>query len=173
MKEFLDRLGPYDRVLLIGDTRQHKAVDAGKPFEQLQDAGMLTVQLDQIVRLKDPELLKAVEHLARNETHNQVPIREFVRTHSGERVLRLGDGLRLCEPCRCDADMLSSDGHARGGGDALMVSAVLPITNSMSRIVACRARWSIYGLLFFNDGRFMQAEGRNQFAMSPARLLRQ
>jgi len=69
MKEFLDRLGPQDRVLLIGDIRQHQAVDAGKPFEQLQHAGMRTAQLDQIVRQKDPELLKAVEHLARNETH--------------------------------------------------------------------------------------------------------
>ncbi len=69
MKDFLDRLGPHDRVLLIGDTRQHQAVDAGKPFEQLQDAGMRTAQLDEIVRQKDPELLKAVEHLARNETH--------------------------------------------------------------------------------------------------------
>jgi conjugative relaxase-like TrwC/TraI family protein len=72
MKEFLNRLGPHDRVLLIGDTRQHQAVDAGKPFEQLQDAGMRTAQLDQIVRQKDPELLKAVEHLARNETHTGI-----------------------------------------------------------------------------------------------------
>ena len=74
MKEFLDRLGPHDRVLLIGDTRQHQAVDAGKPFEQLQDAGMRTAQLDQIVRQKDPELLKAVEHLARNETHTGISL---------------------------------------------------------------------------------------------------
>ena len=74
MKEFLDRLGPQDRVLLIGDTRQHQAVDAGKPFEQLQDAGMRTAQLDQIVRQKDPELLKAVEHLARNETHTGISL---------------------------------------------------------------------------------------------------
>jgi conjugative relaxase-like TrwC/TraI family protein len=74
MKEFLDRLGPHDRVLLIGDTRQHQAVDAGKPFEQLQDAGMRTAQLDQIVRQRDPELLKAVEHLARNETHTGISL---------------------------------------------------------------------------------------------------
>lgn len=74
MKEFLDRLGPHDRVLLIGDTRQHQAVDAGKPFEQLQDAGMRTAQLDQIVRQKDPELLKAVEHLARNETYTGISL---------------------------------------------------------------------------------------------------
>ncbi len=67
MREFLDKIGPYDKVLLIGDTRQHQAVEAGKPFEQLQQAGMMTAQLDQIVRQKDPELLKAVEHLAKNE----------------------------------------------------------------------------------------------------------
>ena len=52
--EFLDRLGPNDRVILIGDTRQHQAVDAGRPFEQLQDAGMRTAKLDEIVRQKDP-----------------------------------------------------------------------------------------------------------------------
>ena len=74
MKDFLDRLGPHDRVLLIGDTHQHQAVDAGKPFEQLQDAGMRTAQLDQIMRQKDPELLKAVEHLARNETHTGITL---------------------------------------------------------------------------------------------------
>src|SRR5271167_20749 len=68
MRDFLEKIGPQDRVLLIGDTRQHQGVDAGKPFEQLQQAGMRTAQLDQIVRQKDPELLKAVEHLSRSET---------------------------------------------------------------------------------------------------------
>ena len=68
MREFLEKIGPRDKVLLIGDTRQHQGVDAGKPFEQLQDAGMRTAHLGQIVRQKDPELLKAVEHLSRSET---------------------------------------------------------------------------------------------------------
>jgi conjugative relaxase-like TrwC/TraI family protein len=68
MREFLRRIGPQDKVLLIGDIRQHQAVDAGKPFEQLQLAGMQTAQLDQIVRQRDPQLLKAVEHLSINET---------------------------------------------------------------------------------------------------------
>jgi conjugative relaxase-like TrwC/TraI family protein len=68
MRDFLAKTGPQDKVLLIGDTRQHQGVDAGKPFEQLQQAGMQTAQLDQIVRQKDPELLKAVEHLSKNET---------------------------------------------------------------------------------------------------------
>jgi conjugative relaxase-like TrwC/TraI family protein len=68
MRAFLDKIKPEDRVLVIGDTGQHQGVDAGRPFEQMQDAGMRTSRLDQIVRQKDPELLKAVEHLAKKET---------------------------------------------------------------------------------------------------------
>jgi len=68
MQAFMEKIGPQDRVLLVGDTRQHQGVDAGKPFEQMQQAGMQTSQLDQIVRQEDPELLKVVEHFAKNET---------------------------------------------------------------------------------------------------------
>jgi len=64
MRDFLCRLAPQDRVLLIGDTRQHQGVEAGRPFEQLQDTGMRTAKLDQIVRQKDPELKSAVQMLA-------------------------------------------------------------------------------------------------------------
>jgi conjugative relaxase-like TrwC/TraI family protein len=74
MQSFLEKIGPQDRVLLIGDIRQHQGVDAGKPFEQMQEAGMRTSQLDQIVRQKDPELLRAVEHLSRNETATGVQL---------------------------------------------------------------------------------------------------
>jgi ATP-dependent exoDNAse (exonuclease V) alpha subunit len=68
MRSFLGKLNPDDRVLVIGDTRQHQSVDAGRPFQQMQEAGMQTSQLDQIMRQKDPDLLKAVQHLANNET---------------------------------------------------------------------------------------------------------
>lgn len=68
MRDFLARLGQYDRVLLIGDTRQHQGVEAGRPFEQLQQAGMRTAKLDEIVRQKDPALKSAVELLARGQT---------------------------------------------------------------------------------------------------------
>ncbi len=67
MREFLVRLGPNDRVLLIGDTRQHQGVEAGRPFEQLQEAGMRTAKLDEIVRQKDPTLKSAVELLAKGQ----------------------------------------------------------------------------------------------------------
>jgi conjugative relaxase-like TrwC/TraI family protein len=64
MREFLSRLGANDRVLLIGDTRQHQGVEAGRPFEQLQEAGMRTAKLDEIARQQDPALKSAVELLA-------------------------------------------------------------------------------------------------------------
>jgi conjugative relaxase-like TrwC/TraI family protein len=67
VREFLSRLGPNDRVLLIGDTRQHQGVEAGRPFEQLQEAGMRTAKLDEIVRQKDPALKSAVELLAKGQ----------------------------------------------------------------------------------------------------------
>ena len=67
MHEFLLRLKEDDRVLLVGDVRQHQGVEAGRPFEQLQEAGMRTAHLDEIVRQRDPALKHAVEQLARGE----------------------------------------------------------------------------------------------------------
>ena len=91
MREFLGRLGSQDRVLLIGDTRQHQGVEAGRPFEQLQQAGMRTAHLDEIVRQKDPALKSAVESLAKGDVsgaleslHKQGRIREI--SDAGERI---------------------------------------------------------------------------------------
>jgi conjugative relaxase-like TrwC/TraI family protein len=67
IREFLARVGSQDRVLLIGDTRQHQGVEAGRPFEQLQEAGMRTAKLDEIVRQQDPALKSTVEFLAQGQ----------------------------------------------------------------------------------------------------------
>jgi conjugative relaxase-like TrwC/TraI family protein len=72
MHEFVERLRPNDRVLLVGDRRQHEAVEAGRPFAQLQDAGMKTVKLEEIVRQKDPELKRVVEQLARGNVQDAI-----------------------------------------------------------------------------------------------------
>ncbi len=49
------------RVVLVGDEKQLDAVDAGKPFAQLQRAGMKTATMDEIMRQRDPNLKAAVE----------------------------------------------------------------------------------------------------------------
>ena len=74
MRAFLEKIRPEDRVLVIGDTRQHQGVDAGRPFQQMQEAGMQTARLDTIMRQKDPELLRAVQHLATNETEKGIAL---------------------------------------------------------------------------------------------------
>ena len=52
--QFFARLNAAtDKVLLVGDVRQHQAVDAGSPFEQLQKHGMTTAKLSAIVRQRN------------------------------------------------------------------------------------------------------------------------
>ena len=50
----------HPRVVLVGDEKQLDAVDAGKPFAQLQRAGMTTARMDEIMRQRDEELKEAV-----------------------------------------------------------------------------------------------------------------
>lgn len=93
VESFFERIGLNDRVLLIGDVRQHQGVDAGKPFEQLQDAGMRTSKLDEIIRQADDGLRHAVEYLARGQTGNAVRLlREQGRVcETADRNQRIAD----------------------------------------------------------------------------------
>jgi conjugative relaxase-like TrwC/TraI family protein len=91
MHEFFERLKENERVVLVGDTRQHQAVDAGRPFEQLQDSGMRTARLDDIVRQKDGALKETVEQLARGEVRKAIAgMDDQGRVHEiGDRVERV------------------------------------------------------------------------------------
>ncbi len=55
------------RVVLLGDTAQTKAIEAGRPFDQLQAAGMATARMEDIQRQRDPALKAAVELAARGQ----------------------------------------------------------------------------------------------------------
>ncbi|MGI8959187.1 MAG: peptide-methionine (R)-S-oxide reductase MsrB, partial [Bryobacteraceae bacterium] len=46
MRDFLQTLQHDDRVLLVGDTRQHQSVEAGRIFAELQDAGNSVIRFD-------------------------------------------------------------------------------------------------------------------------------
>lgn len=83
MRDFLRRLQPSDRVLLIGDTRQHQSVEAGRIFEELQSAGMRTATLSRIVRQKEEGLRSVVEAIAAGRTAEGVDLlSEQNRVHS-------------------------------------------------------------------------------------------
>jgi conjugative relaxase-like TrwC/TraI family protein len=90
VRDFLRTVRPQDRVLLIGDTRQHQSIEAGRIFDQLQDAGMQTATLSKIVRQKDEGLRQAVELLAVGKTGDALDLLEDQQrikavTHRGQR----------------------------------------------------------------------------------------
>ena len=56
-----------ERLALIGDRRQLRAVEVGTPFALLQDAGMPTARMDEVVRRRDARLKAAVLHMVADE----------------------------------------------------------------------------------------------------------
>jgi conjugative relaxase-like TrwC/TraI family protein len=74
VNELLSRMRDNDRLVLIGDVRQHESVDAGRAFAQLQEHGIRTARLDEIVRQKDQALRHAVEHLAEGRVPEAVDL---------------------------------------------------------------------------------------------------
>ncbi|MBD2302248.1 MobF family relaxase [Nostoc sp. FACHB-190] len=52
------------RVLLVGDTKQLSAVEAGSPFKSLQQAGIKTIHLNESHRQRAPKLKLAVDLIA-------------------------------------------------------------------------------------------------------------
>ena len=82
-----DALG-VARVALVGDTAQLRAVDAGEPFRLLQKAGMRTATMDEVLRQKDAELLRAVMHARHGEAGEAMGLlgRDRVREAPRERL---------------------------------------------------------------------------------------
>jgi conjugative relaxase-like TrwC/TraI family protein len=72
LHKFFGRLEAEDKVLLVGDVRQHQSVEAGSPFEQLQKHGMTTAELNEIVRQRDPELKQTVAKLSERQIREAV-----------------------------------------------------------------------------------------------------
>jgi conjugative relaxase-like TrwC/TraI family protein len=60
------------RVVLSGDVEQLKAVEAGRPFAQLQAGGMTTAVIDEIQRQKAADLKPAVELAAKGRAQESL-----------------------------------------------------------------------------------------------------
>ncbi|AMO70064.1 TrwC protein [gamma proteobacterium BDW918] len=55
------------RLVLVGDMYQLGSVDAGAAFRQIQESGITTLKLEEIVRQKDISLLDAVNHSVKGQ----------------------------------------------------------------------------------------------------------
>ncbi len=67
------------RLVLVGDRRQLRAVRAGEPFRALQEAGVATAEMEEVLRQRDPALKAAVEHL--KEGRPREALRELEHVH--------------------------------------------------------------------------------------------
>jgi len=72
LNELLHRLGEEDRILLVGDTRHHDAMKAGRLYHYLREAGMLTARLGDIIQPGGPMVEEAMEQIARSDVFGAV-----------------------------------------------------------------------------------------------------
>jgi ATP-dependent exoDNAse (exonuclease V) alpha subunit len=114
-----------ERVVFVGDERQHHAIEAGRPLYQMRQAGMTTASLTVIRRQRDPELRKAVELAAAGE------LAETIAALSEQQRIR-----EIAEPperYRAIAeDYLRSHG---AGQTTLVVSPAIEERSELNRVI--------------------------------------
>jgi ATP-dependent exoDNAse (exonuclease V) alpha subunit len=73
-----------ERIILVGDTGQHQAIQAGNPVKQFIDAEMTVARLETIRRQEDPQLRAAVK-AARYTPAQAFELLDQTRPHHGDR----------------------------------------------------------------------------------------
>ncbi|SAK83282.1 ATPase AAA [Caballeronia fortuita] len=104
------------RMVLIGDTKQTEAIEAGKPFAQLQHDGMQTARISEVQRQKDHELKAAVEHAAeRRVTQSLAHIKhvEELKEPTERHRAIVNDYIGLTEAERRDTLIVAGTNEAR------------------------------------------------------------
>ena len=133
------------KVVMIGDTKQLGAVEAGKPFHQLQKAGMATPEMSEVLRQKNNPYLRDTLSLVRDgnikvafERHKdniiQATQSEHVGSLAGKKWLGLPhhkrQGTLVVAQSRATRSMVSAtirDGLQSEGritGDAAMIDTL-------------------------------------------------
>ena len=104
------------RVVVLGDTMQTKAIEAGRPFDQLTEAGMRTAFMHDIKRQEDPMLREAVALAAKGEAAASLArIREIreIPDHHERRAAIAADYAGMPPEERARTIVLSGTNEAR------------------------------------------------------------
>jgi conjugative relaxase-like TrwC/TraI family protein len=106
------------RVVLVGDTAQLQAVEAGKPFAQLQANGMHTAVVNQIQRQKNPLMKRVVELAVDGQVAMAVNVLEKHITevfNASERYAQIAsDYAALTQSEQAATRVIAGTRHARG-----------------------------------------------------------
>ncbi|TBX01934.1 MobF family relaxase, partial [Xanthomonas citri] len=104
------------RMVLLGDTKQTEAIEAGKPFAQLQQDGMQTARISEIQRQKGHELKTAVEHAAEGRVTPSLAhikhVEELKEPIERHRAI-VNDYIQLTEPERRETLIVAGTNQAR------------------------------------------------------------
>lgn len=105
------------RIVLVGDTQQLKAVEAGRPFAQLQEAGMAKAEMGEIQRQHDAQLKSAVELAAKGQVERSLAVldaRVFeISTSAGRYAQIAGDYAALDHSQRAETLIVAGTHFAR------------------------------------------------------------
>lgn len=104
------------RMVLLGDTKQTEAIEAGKPFAQLQCNGMQTARISEILRQVDPELKAAVELAADGRVGASlahIPHVLALQDPSARHQAIVNDYVQLSEPERRETLIVAGTNQAR------------------------------------------------------------
>ena len=102
------------RVVLVGDSGQLRAVEAGQPFRLLQRAGMTTAAMHDILRQRNPALRAAVQAVLAGDPGEAVEllgssVHEVAHEELGEMAARTWLAL---DPATRDSTLLVAPTHA-------------------------------------------------------------
>lgn len=104
------------RMALLGDTKQTEAIEAGKPFAQLQRNGMQTARISEILRQVDPALKAAVALAADGRVGQSLAHLPHIRAlqdPSERHQAIVDDYVRLSEPERRETLIVAGTNLAR------------------------------------------------------------
>lgn len=115
------------RMVLLGDTKQTEAIEAGRPFAQLQQAGMQTARIHEILRQTDLHLKTAVAHAASGRAKSSLDhIRHVAQwPHASDRHRAIvNDYMALSEPERRTSLIVAGTNDAKRDINGLVREAL-------------------------------------------------
>lgn len=121
------------KVVLVGDTRQHEAVQAGRAFDQLMKEGMRTNEISQIVRQKEEKFRDLVKDLSQGKAENAINrVKEVGKVYEIRDEIKEGNGTEYFDNSKQRYKTMAElylDGSQRGS-----VLAVAPTNHERRQI---------------------------------------
>ncbi len=90
MEQLLEKTkAKQSRLILLGDSKQLSAVEAGAPFKLLQDQGLPTAIIDQNLRQRDSHLKQVVDLMATHDQDQDSVNQAYLKLHQHEKIRQI------------------------------------------------------------------------------------